>query len=367
MGKKKGFSKNGSWFKMKKLKVAVIGCGNIFPMHAVPISKREGLELVAVCDLKEARAKEKAEEFTCAYYTDYIEMFHEKDLDVVHICLPHYLHAPVAIEAARRKIHVLTEKPMSIIYEDAQRMVETAKNNDVILGVIFQNRYNQGSVLIKKMLENGALGKIKAGKLSVSWHRPDEYYSRSDWKGTWEKEGGGVVIDQAIHTMDLMRWFVDSEIEYIDANISNRAHEMIEVEDTAEGVIKYRNGVLTAFHAINYYSYDAPVTIELHCENGIAKMIAERGIVTLDNGREYIADNDPKETFSYGGGAKGYWGISHVKQINNFYDSLEGCGKVDITSEEALKTQRMICAVYESGRKKEKIYLEGREVQYGVE
>ena len=343
---------------MKKLRAAVIGCGNIFPMHAQPAFTRENVELVAVCDIKEDRAQKEAANYNCKYYTNYKELFEKEDLDVIHICLPHYLHAPVAIEAANHKINVLTEKPMSIAYEDARKMIESANENEILLGVIFQNRYNPGSRLIKEYLTNGALGKIRGGKLSVTWDRSDDYYLKSDWKGTWEKEGGGVVIDQAIHTMDLMRWFVDEEIDYVDANIANRAHDIIEVEDTAEGVIKYKSGIVTAFQAINYYTYDAPVTIELHCENGLARMVGERGIVTFKDGREFSAENDPNETFNYGNGAKSYWGVSHVKQINNFYDVLEGKKELlDIPVEEALKTQEMIAAIYESGKKQQKIFL----------
>ncbi|MCU9615027.1 Gfo/Idh/MocA family oxidoreductase [Caldibacillus lycopersici] len=340
---------------MTKLKVGIIGCGNIFPMHAQSVKQLENAELVAVCDSKEERAKEKAATYNCRYYTDYLELFDKEELDVIHICLPHYLHAPVAIEAAKRKIHILTEKPMAIAYEDALEMVNTAKANNVTLGVIFQNRYNPGSQLIKKMLESGELGAIKAGKLTVTWDRSDDYYLKSDWKGTWEKEGGGVIIDQAIHTMDLMRWFVDSEIKYIDATISNRAHEIIEVEDAAEGVIAYKNGVVTAFHAINYYSYDAPVEIELHCENGIAKMVADRASVKLVDGREFIAENNPAETFVYDSGVKSYWGVSHIKQINNFYNALQNGMEPEITGEEALKTQKMICAIYQSGKEKQRV------------
>lgn len=340
---------------MSTLKVAIIGCGNIFPMHAQSIVSRSDAELVAVCDVKEERAIEKAKIYGCNYYTDYLEMFEKESLDVVHICLPHYLHAPVTIDAAKRKLHILTEKPMAIHYEDAVEMIETAKDNDVVLGVIFQNRYNPGSQLIKSMLDNGELGAIKSGKLSVTWDRSDEYYQNSDWKGTWEKEGGGVIIDQAIHTMDLMRWFVNSELKYVDATISNRAHEIIEVEDAAEGVIAYTNGVVTAFHAINYYTYDSPVEIELHCENGIAKMLADKGSVLLNDGRQFIADNNPQETFHYENGVKGYWGVSHVKQINNFYDRLLNDATLDITAEDALKTQKLVCAIYESGKKKERV------------
>ncbi|GEN57713.1 oxidoreductase [Halolactibacillus alkaliphilus] len=341
---------------MKILKVGIIGCGNIFPMHAASVIEREDTELVAVCDVKRERADEKASQVKAKAYYDYEEMLDKESLDVVHICLPHHLHAPVTAAATKRKIHVMTEKPMAIHYDDAVAMIDGAKENGVMLGVIFQNRYNPGSQLIKKMLTSGELGQIKSGKLQVTWDRSDAYYQNSDWKGTWEKEGGGVIIDQAIHTMDLMRWFVDSELKYVDASISNRAHEIIEVEDAAEGVIAYKNGVVTAFHAINYYTYDAPVEIELHCEKGIAKMVADKATVTLEDGRTFVADHNPLETFTYDSGVKGYWGVSHVKQINKYYDVIQGKKEVlDIPAEEALKTQQMINAVYQSGKEKQRV------------
>ncbi|MBU3105093.1 Gfo/Idh/MocA family protein [Clostridium gasigenes] len=336
---------------MKKIEVAIIGCGNIFAMHGQSIKEIANAEIVAVCDINEERAKEKAIQYNCNYYVDYKEMLEKEKIDVIHICLPHYLHAEVAIYASNLGKHVLTEKPMSISIEDGENMVKAAKDNNVTLGVIFQNRYNAGSVLIKETLKSGLLGIIKAGKLEVTWDRSDEYYTKSDWKGTWDKEGGGVIIDQAIHTMDLMRWFVDDEIEYINANISNRTHEVIEVEDSAEGVIKYKNGAITAFHAINYYTYDAPVKIEIHCENGLINMIGDKAHIKFNDGRELIADNDPNETFDYGNGVKGYWGTSHKKQINNFYNALEKGIQPHINGEEALKTQKMICSIYDSGKK----------------
>lgn len=340
---------------MDKFRVGIVGCGNIFPMHALSIKGIECAEIAAVCDIKEDRAKVKAKEFNCNYYVDYKEMINKEKLDVIHICLPHYLHHEVAIYAAKAGLNIMTEKPMSIKLQDAEEMIKAAKENNVTLGVIFQNRYNPGSQLIKKTLQSGDLGKIISGKLSVTWNRSDEYYSHSDWKGTWDKEGGGVIIDQAIHTMDLMRWFVDSDIEYIDASINNRAHEIIQVEDSAEGVIKYKNGVVTSFYAINYYGYDAPVEIELYCENGIVKMVSDRASIKFNDGRELIADNNPNEVFYYGNGTKGYWGVSHVKQIKNFYESLSLGMQPEITGEEAIKTQKMICAIYESGKKRKRI------------
>ncbi|MCG8500382.1 MAG: Gfo/Idh/MocA family oxidoreductase [Firmicutes bacterium] len=342
---------------MNKYRVGIVGCGNIFPMHAFPVNRLDNAEVVAVCDVKEDRAKKQAEKFNCHAYLDYKEMIDKAELDVVHICTPHYMHAPVAIYAAKAKKHILTEKPMSIKLEDAEAMIEAAKENGVTLGVIFQNRYNPGSVLIKETLTAGALGKILSGRALVAWDRSDEYYSKSDWKGTWDKEGGGVVIDQAIHTLDLMRWFVDSEIEHIDANIGNRSHERVEVEDVAEGIIRYKNGVITGFYTINYYTYDAPVEIELHCEKGIAKMEGDRASIRFNDGREWIADVNPEEAFDYGDGVKNYWGISHIKQIQNFYECLEKGTQPDITGEDAIKTQKMVCGIYASGKTNQKIYF----------
>ena len=342
---------------MAKFRVGIVGCGNIFPMHAVPVNMMKNAELVAVCDVKEDRAKAKAEKFKCKYYLDYREMIDNEALDVIHICTPHYMHAPISIYASNAGKHVLTEKPMSISLQDAEAMIKAADDSKTTLGVIFQNRYNNGSVLIKETLQSGALGKILSGRAIVTWMRTDEYYSKSDWKGTWDKEGGGVIIDQAIHTLDLMRWFVGSEIEYVDANIGNRAHNIIEVEDVAEGVIKYKNGAVTGFFTINYYTYDAPVEIELHCEKGIVKMVGDRASIRLDNGRELIADINQQEAagVDFGEGTKSYWGISHIKQISNYYDCLGRGEKPEITGTEALKTQKMICAIYESGKTRKRI------------
>jgi len=340
---------------MKKFKVGVIGCGRISPTHLVSISQNEDCELVAVCDNKPERAEAAAKKYGCKAFTDYKDLINNPEIDVIHLCTPHYLHPIMAIEAMEAKKHVMTEKPMSITYEDAVKMCETAEKNNVTLGVIFQNRFNAGSQTIKKAIETGELGKIYAGKLELTWKRTDEYYSQSDWKGTWDKEGGGVVIDQSIHTMDLLNWFINDEIEYVDADIANRAHELIKVEDCASGVIKYKNGIVTSFHAMNYYTYDAPVRLELHCENGIATMLKDRAEIRYNDGRTVIVENDPRELVDYGEGVKKYWGNSHKKQITDFYNALKEGRQPKISGREALKTQKFICAIYESGKTRKRV------------
>ena len=269
---------------------------------------------------------------------------------MVHICTPHYLHAPLACLAMEQGCHVLTEKPMAIALADARRMLDTAAATGRTLGVIFQNRYNAGSQLIRRCLDNGDLGEVRAARVLLTWDRSPEYYSQSDWKGTWDKEGGGVIIDQAIHTLDLMRWFIGRPVTGVQASLANRTHPDIPVEDTAEGRVEFEGGAYGAFYVMNHYCTDEPVRLELACTRGKAVMEGPKARVELNNGLTCLADNDPTQMFEYGD-VKQYWGTSHVKQIGNFYQSLLGLAPMYVTAENAFLTQEMICALYEHGRR----------------
>lgn len=330
---------------MEKLKVAVIGCGNISVMHLDSIKAFDDIELVAVCDVKEDRAVAASQKYGGRVYTDYNEMFKCEKLDAVHICLPHYLHVPAAIDAFKCGINVLSEKPMSIKYEDAQRAVETADKCGVQYGIIFQCRYNAPSKLIKQRVLDGKLGPVKCGRTTLTWYRPDHYYDHSDWKGTWEKEGGGVIIDQAIHSIDLANWMIDSAPVEISASLHNRNHDIMVVEDSAEGLIKYENGALLSFYAMNNYLIDEPIEIRLLCENGKAVFSYDEAVITYNDGTVETAVNRPDDQFEYTGG-KDYWGFQHAVQIRQFYNALQGKEKLEISGKEALKIQNIICQIY---------------------
>ncbi len=332
---------------MKKLKVAVIGCGNISVMHLDSIAAFEDVELVAVCDVKENRAVAASQKYSGKVYTDYNEMFDKEKLDAVHICLPHYLHVPVSIDAFKKGINVISEKPMSIKYEDALLAVETAEKFGVQYGVIFQCRYNAPSMLVKKRIVDGKLGQVKCGRTTLTWYRPDNYYNSSDWKGTWEKEGGGVVIDQAIHSLDLANWMIDSNPVEVQATLHNRNHKIMVVEDTAEGLIKYENGALLSFYAMNNYLIDEPIEIRLLCENGKATFSYDKAVVEYKDGTIETAQNNPQDMFKYSGG-KDYWGHQHAVQIRQFYDALLGKEELQISGKEALKIQNIICQIYDN-------------------
>lgn len=330
---------------MEKLKIGVIGCGCISVMHLDSIVASDLAELVAVCDIKEDRAKECAEKYGVAYYTDYNEMFKSVKLDAVHLCLPHYIHTSVAIDAFKAGINVLSEKPMSIKYEDAVEAVETAEKYGLKYGVIFQCRYNTPSMLVKERILDGRLGKVKCGRTTLTWYRPDNYYGGSDWKGTWEKEGGGVIIDQAIHSLDLANWMIDSTPVEIQSSLHNRNHEYMVVEDSAEGLIKYENGALLSFFAMNNYLVDEPIEIRLLCENGNAIFSYDKAVITYNNGITETVDNNIDDCTEYSGG-KDYWGFKHFVQISQFYRSLLGMEELEISGREALKIQKIICDIY---------------------
>ncbi len=342
---------------MKKFRVAIIGCGKIFPMHAVSLVHQKNVELVAVCDIKEELAHKTAKEYNCSWYVDYKKMIDEQSLDSIHLCTPHYLHPEMALYAMEHDVHVLTEKPMAISLDDAQAMLACSKRTGKELMVSFQNRFNPGTVLIRKTMQEGELGKTLCARVVVTWNRSDEYYSKSDWKGTWDKEGGGVIIDQAIHSLDLLNHLIGSPLGYVDASWHNRSHDIIQVDDCAEGLIVYRNGVKACFFVVNYYGYDAPVELEIVCENGIARLVGEKGTITFNDGRVLQADRNPLEFFEFGS-VKQYWGVGHMTEINHFYQSLEKRSPIKNSAEDTMETQKLVWGIYESGRTGKPVFFE---------
>ena len=332
---------------MKKLRVGIIGCGRISVMHLVPADVLKQSELVACCDIKKERADITAEKYNIKAYYDYKEMIECEQLDAVHICLPHYLHTQVSIYAMEHGVNVLCEKPMSIDFESAKQAVECGKKTDKKYGIIFQCRYNASAQLVKKAVAEGKLGKVISASSILTWARPDDYYEDSDWKGTWDKEGGGVVIDQAIHSIDLVSWIVDSPVASVSCSMANRGHSKVLVEDSAEGLIVFENGTKYGFYCMNNFGYDDPIKIKLYCENGIAEFGYDDAYITYNDGTVEEA-HQIENTETYEGG-KDYWGFQHIRQIEQFYRAcLDEC-PLEIDGEEALKTHKLICEIYNVG------------------
>ena len=335
------------------LKVGIVGCGNIFTMHATSCDHLPNAKMVGVCDIKEDRAKKAAERYGVPAYTDYKELIEKEKPDVLHVCVPHYLHPIISRYALERGVHVLCEKPMSIKMEDALANVKLAEEKGVKYGIIFQCRFNDTAKMVKKHIDNGDLGKVISARVTLTWCKPDSYYSLSDWKGTWDKEGGGVIIDQAIHSIDLANWFINDQPVEVQASLHNRGHEIMEVDDTGEGLVKYKNGATLAFWAMNNYGCDDPIEIRILCEKGKVTMSYDDARIDFNDGTTLTTSQGAGDIHYEGG--KDYWGFQHIRQIADFYDAVENDREPLIPAKEALKIQQLICAIYDSGRTGEKV------------
>ena len=240
-------------------RVGLIGCGGISAVHVRVLRELEDTELIACADVIPERAKR----YDCAAYADWREMLQRERLDAVHVCTPHYLHPAMATEAARHGIAVFTEKPPAIDEGGWEQVKRAAKL--VPIGICFQNRYNPHIQTCRRFLQENTYGALKGIRAFVTWDRTADYYAAADWKGKWRTEGGGALINQAIHTLDLMIGFLGAP-DQIEGSLRNRhLRNVIEVEDTAE--IYLRKGVVPALlYASTAYSRDAPVWMELHLE-----------------------------------------------------------------------------------------------------
>lgn len=329
---------------MRKFNAAIIGCGTIHTVHAKVLSGITGVHLVAVTDIDASRADEAARRYGCKAYRSFDDVIADPQIDTVHICTPHYLHSSMAIEAMKAGKHVLTEKPMAITVKECEDMIRVSEQTGKQLGVCFQNRYNTTSVHIKELLQSGRAGGILAAKASVTWCRKKEYYLQSNWRGTWDKEGGGVMINQAIHTLDLLQWFIGNPVSIKGTTDTRMLADVIEVEDTAEATILFKNGVHAFFHAANGYAADSPVELEIVCENAVIKL-SDALTVKYSNGEtETVTDIHPKT------GEKAYYGVGHLSLIDDFYKSLAHEKPFPVSGRQGIEAIRLVQGLYSSSK-----------------
>ncbi len=330
---------------MKKYRAAVIGCGVISKNHISALINSSRTELVAVCDIDETRAKAKAMEAGCKYYTDYAEMIAGEELDAVHICLPHYLHSKAAIYAMEQGLWVLTEKPMDAFLPAAKEMARVSQETGMRLGVIFQNRFNPGSIMAKNLIESGEAGRVISLNATVCWHRDEAYYSQR-WRADYATAGGGVLINQAIHTLDLIRWLSGSEVASVNATAFHHGQTSAEVEDTAEGIIKFESGATGLFWFTINDAVDRMITLNVKCENCDIDIIGDAARVRFADGRVLESGSDTRPTVS----AKSCYGNSHDIQIDEFYSDPDGA-LVREGVRQALKTQELLADIFDCASK----------------
>ncbi len=319
-------------------RVALIGCGSIAGNHLSGIQKA-GKTVCALCDIEPSHAQKYIEKFQLGdipVYTDYVQMMEKEQPDCIHICTPHYLHAPMAIAALERGIHVLCEKPLAISHAQLAALEAAVKNSQAYLGVCHQNRYEPTMLRLKKMTEAG----VRAGFATVVWKRDEKYYRSGAWRGTVEQEGGGVMINQALHTLDLMQWLC-GEPKTVQAHISNDTHRgQIEVEDTATALFKTESGV--GFHFFATTSAAADFAPQLHFVLSSGEKITAENHLLCVNG-ELLPVEAQGETLG-----KTVWGDGHRMLIADFYRCVEEGVPFPIDFTEGAKVIRLILGMYQS-------------------
>lgn len=301
---------------MGALRCAIVGCGSIAQVHARALSALPEAELLAFADIRPERAQAMSKEYGGRAYGSLESLLDSETIDVLHICTPHYLHVPMAREAAGRGVNVFTEKPPAI--DRAQWAELRGLEDKVRIGVCFQNRYNGSTRACRELLDSGRPGRILGSRGIVAWRREAPYYTDSGWRGSLATEGGGALINQAVHTLDLMAYFLGCG-HVMGASLANRHLQgVIEVEDTLEATLDF-NGARGLFYATTAYCTDAPIIFELECEHATLRIEGERFTRFWRDGA--IEQDDFTAAASEPG--KAYWGSSHQRCIGDFYRCVQ--------------------------------------------
>ncbi len=334
---------------------AIIGCGVIAPNHAEGIVHTPNAKLVAVADVVEERARSFAQRYNCDWYLDYREMLDRPDIDIVNICTPSGLHPEMAIEAMKRGKHVITEKPMAITLDQADAMISASKEYKRKLACIFQRRTQNVFKKIKEVVSQGAIGKLILGDAYMKYFRSQAYYDSGDWRGTLALDGGGALMNQGIHCIDLMQWIM-GEVGSVFAYTRTLARR-IEVEDTAVSVLEYKNGAIGVIegttsvvpgfdHRLEFHGVDGSILVD-------GEKIARWEVPGVELKLEHdltvgSTASDPR--------AVGY--IGHMLLIQDMIDAIKNNRDPLIPGEEGKKALKIILAIYKSSRERREIYLD---------
>jgi len=226
-----------------KIGFAIVGCGVIAPMHEKAIRAQPDAELIAVMDIDPEIAKQRGAEFGVPFYTNIDALFARDDVQVVDVCVPSGLHAEIGVKAALAGKHVICEKPIDISLAAADRLTAACKEAGVKLQVISQHRFSNAMQQLKEAVDAGKFGRLVMGNASIFWYRAQSYYDSGGWRGTWELDGGGALMNQGVHWVDQLRWIM-GPVKSVSAKMGMLAHERIEVEDAVVAVVEFENGAI---------------------------------------------------------------------------------------------------------------------------
>jgi UDP-N-acetyl-2-amino-2-deoxyglucuronate dehydrogenase len=337
----------------KKLRIGLIGAGSSAANIAETISQTQGLQLTAISDINKDAAQSLATKYKITSITnDYKELCKRNDIDFVVISVPHALHYEITMFALTQGKHVLVEKPIATKVKDAEEMIALAHKKKVKLGVHFQNRFFDAVQEAKKIIDSGKLGKILQVNVSIMWYRESDYYLKSSWRGKWNSEGGGSLINQSIHTVDEMVYLVGN-VKKLFGFWAHRIHN-IEVDDNTCASFIFENGAFGTIQTSTSSKAAFPGKLIIFGSEGAIEI--DGNILTFhkpDNTNERIdyaaktggqvaSATDPKK-FSID---------AHQRLISDFRDAILNNREPLVNGEEGLRALKVVCAVYESNGEK---------------
>lgn len=342
----------------KQWRFAVVGVGVVGEWHVRVIKNLPNAKLVAVCDIKPenaVKALEKNRLQDVPVYTDIAQMLKKEKLDVINVCTPSGIHMEPSVAAMEAGVNVICEKPLEIQLDRIDRMIETAQKHKVRLAGIFQNRWNPANRAIHDAAVEGRFGRIAWAGCFTPWYRTDQYYREGGWRGTWKYDGGGAIMNQSVHAVDLLQW-IAGPVKQVSAYAGSRIHAEIEVEDTLTCALQFVNGAFGTIVGSTAMYPGSKVRIEIGGENGTA--VSEEGLKTFrfrderPTDRELMERINTRRTDAGGGSDPQLATVSgHSANIQSILQAWEQNLEAETSGPEARKAVAIILAMYESARK----------------
>lgn len=332
----------------KKYGIGIVGAGMIARTHAEALRQIPEARLVAICSHNASSAKQFGDEFGCDWYSDLSTMLLNPDIQIVALCTPSGLHGEQAILCAEAGKHVLTEKPMGIERNQIKKMIAACHTHQVKLAVISQHRFQPDVMRAKQFIDEGRLGPIIAANASINWYRTQEYYDSSAWRGTWKWDGGGALMNQGIHTVDVLQYLA-GPVQSVYAQCRTVAHERIEVEDVAAATLQFKQGGIGTLFASTSCYPGLQSRIELYGQRGT--LILENNCITnlhfmdQDATDEYNAQRASSLISSNPALAVG---DTHLVQYVDFIEAIAHNREPSVSGEEGAKPLAIILAAYQS-------------------
>ena len=342
---------------MSSIRFAIIGAGMISELHAKVISEMDDAQVVAVYSRDLERARNLTDKYGGDPTTDFDGLIARDDVDAVSVCTASGEHALYGIPAAEAGKHVMVEKPIDISLDKADALISACEQNGVKLGVIFLLRFLDLSQEVKKALDDGVLGKLVMADCYMKFYRPQEYYDNSRWKGTIALDGGGALINQGVHGLDLLLYLA-GDIASVQAYTSVLAHENIEVEDTCVAAVKYTNGALGVIQATTSVHPDFQQRIELHGTEGtiIVEGTEDLWIEHWETFKEGKRETESKTIEVSGAHAvleEG--GEGHQRQFEDFIVAIREGKEPLVNGQEGRRSLAVVRAVYNSAQSSKEV------------